>query len=361
MPFPLHCFCRLTLPQHATYMAKIRSRLQSFRATVEVQDETDLRLSWDFGWLSISESGDQFTLEGGAKDATGLARIKDLLATAFKLYAKIDEPQIVWKGDHAHDKDLAPFRLMEVEAVCDLSAQIKRVRLRGTDLQRFEEFGNMHVRLLLPSPSVPNPVWPVAGPDGLTEWPDPDQKPVSRVYTIRAIDTEASWVDIDVVTHGDTGAGSAWALSAKSGDLVGMFGPLGRPINQDAQHYIIGADETGLPALARLLEILPETATGLACIEVATEADIQPIINRTKIDVEWLFRRDAPAGTSLALSDRLIAETWRNDLECFGWFAAEDAAARRLRTHWRQDLGLSRDQTLAASYWRRGTTGLMAG
>lgn len=361
MTYPLHCSCRLTLPQHATYMERIRSRLESFRATVELQNETEFRLSWTFGWLSISGCDDQITVEGGATDATGLARIKDLLATAFKLYARIDEPQIIWTGDHAHDQELAPFRLMEVEKVSDLSARIKRVRLHGSDLNRFEEFGNMHVRLLLPCSSVPDPIWPVAGPDGLAEWPDPARKPVSRVYTIRAIDTDASWVDIDVVTHGDSGAGSAWALSAKPGDQVGMFGPLGRPINRNAQHYIIGADETGLPALARLLEILPETATGLACIEVATQADVQPIENSTKIIVEWLFRHDAPAGTSLALADRLIAETWRNDLDCFGWFAAEDAAARRLRTHWRQNLGLSRDQTLAAAYWRRGVTGLMAG
>jgi NADPH-dependent ferric siderophore reductase len=361
MTSALKCSCQLNLPQHATYMPQVRDRLESFRAKVELGVGTEFRLSWPFGWLSISSCDDRFTLKGGAPDAAGLARIKDLLATAFKLYAKVDAPEIVWTGDHADDQRLAPFRLMEVGNVSDLGTQMKRVRLHGTDLSRFEEFGNMHVRLLLPSIDVPDPIWPVAGPDGLTVWPDPERKAASRVYTIRAIDTAASWVDIDVVTHGTTGPGSAWALSAKAGDQIGMFGPLGRPINRKAQHYIIGADETGLPALARMLEILPETATGVACIEVANEADIQPINNRTQVEVEWLFRRDAPAGTSMALSDRVMAEHWRNDLDCFGWFAAEDVAARRLRNHWRQDLGLGRDQTLAAAYWKRGTKGLMAG
>lgn len=356
----LHCYCQVALPKHDTYMHLIRDRLASFRATVEVTEDTEFRLSWPFGWLSLSSHDDMFTLSGGAKERSGLARIKDLLATAFKLYAKADAPEIVWGGDHANDQTLAPFRLMEVGSVLDLGTRMKRIRLLGDDLGRFEEFGNMHVRLLLPSVEVPAPIWPVAGPDGLTLWPNPDRRAVSRVYTIRAIDLAASWVDVDVVTHGTSGVGSAWGLSARRGDQIGMFGPLGRPINRSAEHYVMGADETGLPALSRMLEVLPETATGLACIEVANETDIVPISNRTQIKVEWLFRGKTPAGTSAILADRVMAEPWREDLDCFGWFAAEDAAARSVRTYWRQDLSLGRDQTLAAAYWKRGVLGLMA-
>ncbi|WP_258123357.1 hypothetical protein [Mesorhizobium onobrychidis] len=35
--------------------------------------------------------------------------------------------------------------------------------------------------------------------------------------------------------------------------------------------------------------------------------------------------------------------------------------ARIVREHWRDTLGLGRDQTLAAAYWRLGAAGLMAG
>ena len=45
----------------------------------------------------------------------------------------------------------------------------------------------------------------------------------------------------------------------------------------------------------------------------------------------------------------------------FGWFAAEAAAARIVREHWRGTVGLGRDETLAAAYWRRGAAGLTAG
>ncbi|WP_287363978.1 SIP domain-containing protein [Mesorhizobium sp.] len=55
-----------------------------------------------------------------------------------------------------------------------------------------------------------------------------------------------------------------------------------------------------------------------------------------------------------------IASAWPTG-SAFGWFAAEAAAARIVREHWRGTLGLGRDETLAAAYWRRGTAGLMAG
>ncbi|WP_353682937.1 SIP domain-containing protein, partial [Mesorhizobium sp.] len=42
-------------------------------------------------------------------------------------------------------------------------------------------------------------------------------------------------------------------------------------------------------------------------------------------------------------------------------FAAEAAAARIVREHLRSTLGLGRDETLAAAYWRRGAAGPMAG
>jgi NADPH-dependent ferric siderophore reductase len=53
--------------------------------------------------------------------------------------------------------------------------------------------------------------------------------------------------------------------------------------------------------------------------------------------------------------------TWPRDGSAFGWFAAEAAAAKSVREYWRDTLGLGRDQTLAAAYWRRGAAGLMAG
>lgn len=89
---------------------------------------------------------------------------------------------------------------------------------------------------------------------------------------------------------------------------MGILGPIGKPV-RSADWYVMGCDETGLPALRRILETLPETMRG----------------------------------------------------STFGWFAGEAEQTERVRNHWRGTLGLSRESTLAATYWKRGATGLMAG
>lgn len=350
----LTCNATLDLPEHDSFLPVILDRLASFQAKV---DPATHRMTYAFGWLQVTAIGQRVSLQGGAADAAGLARIKDLMATAFRLYAR-PQTDLVWQGDLAGDPRLDSFRLMQVETTRRLTPSMQRLRLRGEGLDRFDAFGNMHVRLLLPDPDGPAPVWPVAGADGLAHWPDPSRKPLPRVYTIRQMDAAAGWVEIDVLLHGTHGPGSAWGLSAQPGATVGMLGPLGRPIRRDATQWLMGADETGLPALARLLETLPPHVTGTAFVEVGNPEDRQDIANRTGITLEWLHRGDAPAGDRLA--DAVLAQGWPAG-DSFGWFAAEADAARRIRDSWRGTHGQGRDTTLCAAYWKRGAAGLMAG
>ncbi len=356
----LICHAKLTLPHHGDYMGDITDRLASFQAQRMPAAPGVTRLRYAFGWAEIVAEGAQVRLRGGAPDPNGLARLKDLMATAFMLYAKADAPRILWQGDAAGDRRLDSFRLMRVLSASSLTPHMRRIRLGGEGLDRFAAFGNMHVRLLLPSPAIPAPVWPVAGPDGLADWPDPGRKPVARVYTIRRMDAAAGWVDIDMLLHDSDGPGSSWARTAQAGDAIGMIGPLGRPLNADARHFIMGADEAGLPALARLLETLPPRTGGTAFVEIISAVERQPIDNRTGIHVEWLLRQPG-AAPGQTLADRIMAEGWPDRPDSFGWFAAESAAAQQVRQFWRSDLGLGRDRTLAAAYWKEGRAGLMAG
>ena len=48
------------------------------------------------------------------------------------------------------------------------------------------------------------------------------QRPEMRWYTVRALRPEAAEIDVDIVVHGDSGPGSAWALRAAPGDRVGF-------------------------------------------------------------------------------------------------------------------------------------------
>lgn len=167
-------------------------------------------------------------------------------------------------------------------------------------------------------------------------------------------------MDVDFLVHEGESVGSAWALQAQPGQRVGIMGPVGRPVRQ-ADWYVLGADETGLPAVGRMLETLPADTKGVAFVEVAHGSERQPIANVTRIELHWLERNGVPAGTDDRLVREVLSVQWPGEGTAFGWFAAEAAAAKAVRDQWRGPLGFGRDQTIAAAYWRRGVAGLMAG
>lgn len=355
----LNAQARLNLPNLPNYIERITDRLQSFEADIS-QQPARIDFQFAFGSASFDMAPGSLVMRANAGDRDGLARLKDLLATAVNVYAKEDQPEIVWTGDLAQETQPAQFREMTVTAVGDLTPHMRRIRLAGRDLDRFAKFGGMHIRVLFPTAAVPDPAWPVLGSNGLPLWPVEERRPPARVYTIRSLDVEAGYMDVDFLVHEGESVGSAWALAAQPGHKVGVMGPVGRPVRQ-ADWYVIGADETGLPAVSRMLETLPAETKGVAFIEVANAAERQPIANNTGIELHWLEREGRAAGTDERLARSVLSVEWPKEGALFGWFAAEAKAAKLVRDEWRGRMGLGRDQTLAAAYWRRGTAGLMAG
>lgn len=351
---------RISLPQLHDYLAKIIDRIASFDAKVE-QDDDRLTFAFGFGHARFLLSAHGLHAIAEANDERGLARLKEILAGAIQLYAKVDAPEIIWTGDCSQNQDLASFRLMRVISAIDVTARMRRIRLAGPDLGRFRDTRGMHIRILFPTLDIPDPVWPIAGADGLTLWPDPSRKPAARVYTIRKLDVEAGWMDVDFVIHPDengqpTGIGATWATCAQEGQEVGVIGPLGRPV-RDADWYLMGCDETGLPALSRILENLPTQTSGIAFVEIADRGEKQAIDHPQGVEIRWLYRDRMTTG----LADAVMAVEWPTDKNTFGWFASEGKAAAQVRDHWRNTLGFGRDQTLAAAYWKAGQSGVMAG
>ncbi|RUT89175.1 MULTISPECIES: siderophore-interacting protein [unclassified Mesorhizobium] len=353
----LACEARLNLRRLPDYMDSISDRLRSFEADASHEGK---RIDFRFAFGGASFDMERLVMRANAADRDGLARIKDLLATAVQVYAKEENPEIVWTGDLSGETSLAQFREMVVTDIRDLTPHMRRIRLAGENLSRFTKFGGMHIRMLFPTREVPDPLWPVLGGNGLPAWPADDRRPVARVYTIRTLDVETGLIDVDFLIHPGDSVGSAWAMQAAPGMKVGIMGPVGRPVRQ-AEWYVLGADETGLPALARLLETLPAETKGVAFVEIANDGERQAINNATRIEVHWLTRDGVAAGEDRLLAEAVRSVAWPQGGSAFGWFAAEAAAAKIVREYWRDTLGLGRDQTLAAAYWRRGSAGLMAG
>lgn len=359
----LTCRAEVRLDHLPDYLHLIVDRLKSFDA--EVTDDLDRhQFRYPFGTAVLARPQGRLSMQLEAANADGLQRLRELATVAVQIYAKAEQPNIVWEGDLAGDSKLVTFRKMRVVDVGQVTPHMRRVRLAGDDLGRYGAFGGMHVRVLFPTADNPDPVWPVAGPNGLPQWPSEERRPAARVYTIRHLDIAAGHMDLDFVVHGPQdqaeGIGAAWAAAARTGDEVGIIGPLGRPVRA-VDWYVFGCDETGLPAVGRMLERLPASTRGHAFIEVADAGERQELAHPDGVTVNWIYRNGVAPGEHGDLLERVAAVEWPEEGSAFGWFAAEHAPAARLRQHWRERKAYGRDQTLVAAYWRRGAAGLMAG
>ncbi len=360
----LACQTEIALLRLPEYLHQIVDRLASFDATV-TEGVDSISFEFPYGSARFLMQPALLVMEASAPDVEGLRRVKELLGVAIELYAKSEKPQMVWTGDLSNDTILSSFRLMRVHSAWQVTPGMRRVRLEGDNLERFDNPNSMHIRMLFPTAAVPEPVWPIAGSNGLAFWPSEERRPISRVYTIRDLDVAAGYIDVDFVVHGDTegndeGVGCAWAMHAVKGDVVGIMGPLGRPV-RPADWYIMGCDETGLPALSRILERLPAQARGVAFVEVAVADDEQEIAHPEGIELRWIHRNGVPGGEHPELVRSIRAVEWPEDVTSFGWFASENEATKEVREYWRNTMAYGRDKTLAAGYWKRGVAGVMAG
>lgn len=348
----------IALSHGPDHMAGVQGRLTDFASTWRCE-AGDYAFDFPFGKARIAVGQDGLRLEVAAQSLAALARLKELTAHAVEMHARSEAPRIVWSGDLAGLKQPPQLRIMHVLSIADVTPRMRRIRLAGEDLARFAELDGLHVRLMFPTPQNPDPQWPTLGPSGLLVWHE-ERRPESRIYTTRAFDVAAGWLDIDFVLHGDDeGVGGRWAAHAAPGDLLGVIGPLGQPIRK-ADWYLLGCDETGLPAMSRILEALPPTARGFAFAEVQDKGEEQALSYAADIPLVWLHRDALHPGESPLLGDAVTAVDWPEGGVPFGWLAAETSVAKRVRDYWREVRGKSGRAALSASYWRLGGDSLMS-
>jgi len=324
------------------------------------RDESTARLITTYGQADVQWDQQVVNVGVSSDDDTGLAYMK--LSIASHILEFLDKsdapPRIVWEGDGAAGGLLPYFREMKVLSVSDVTPHMRRVRLQGEDLHRFSKHG-LHIRLLFPQKGLAVPHWPIMGEDGRPVWPEGDAKIVARVYTIRKMDADAGWVDIDMVVHVDDcdAPGSGWAMSAKPGDIVGMTGPGGGEAG-DANWYLLAGDETALPAIARILEQLPEGVKAVVRLEVDNKAEEQSIVSRADMDLQWLHRNGSAAGTTSLLEDAVRAVAFpEGEEKIYVWVASEFKAFRSIRAYMRKERNIPKDKQLIVAYWRRGYDG----
>ena len=344
---------RIALADPESVLKPLCAHLVEHEAVVTDEDGAKLiRLDAAKARLGLSAAALDVTVE--APDIAALQAMKRAIAShVVEFSPKGEAPEIRWNGDGTGPALPADFRVLTVTGVETITPHMRRIRFRGENLARFDQIEALHVRLFIPPVGLAEPAWPMIGEDGLLALPPPETRPAIRKYTIREIDAAAGTIALDFVLHEDAGPGSAFAARAKAGDRIGMAGPGGRGL-KTAERYVFLADETGLPAVARMLENLPTDAAGQAFIEIADAGEEQDLRAPAGIAVSWLHRGDA-AGSRSLLQETFAALDWPAEgPSVYLWVATEHGAFRDIRAAAKGKLRPERDQHLIVSYWRNG-------
>ncbi|NYI04866.1 siderophore-interacting protein [Allostreptomyces psammosilenae] len=239
-------------------------------------------------------------------------------------------------------------RTLDVLRTRRLTPRMVRVTLGGPALSGFTVAGPAsRVKIFLPTAESGGvPVLP-GNPDGL--------RPVRRTYTVRALRTAPDELDLDFVVHADGPAG-AWAAQAAPGQRIAVSEARGEHVPHTEGHdwLLFAGDETALPAIAAMLEALPEGVRARAFVEVADAAEEQPLETAADLETVWLHREPAGHAPGRALVEGVRAATWWKG-DGHAWVAGESSAVRDLRAHLQAERGLPRQSLYASGYWKLGS------
>lgn len=243
---------------------------------------------------------------------------------------------------------------MTVAAVSDLGGGMRRITFSADAFGEFRLVGaDEYFGLIMPRPGAA-----LTLPDGtrdnvraaIADMPEAE-RPNLRWYTIRAHHAVNRTIDVDVVTHGDSGPGSAWAVAAKPGDRVGFRsgGALFRGHECEGP-VLVAADETALPALAAIADAHPDVLDRATIhVEVADKA-VLTAYELGGADVTVHLRTDGIPGSALLPALRAA------DLGhlAYAWICGESGMVTEGRRHLVRTVGMDRRKVLFSGYWKLG-------
>ncbi len=245
------------------------------------------------------------------------------------------------------------FRLAEVDsAVRRLTPRMVSVAMSGPALADFEITApTQHVKLLFPAPGQVAPTLPESGPEGL-RFPDDQPRPVMRTFTPRRFHPETATLEVDFVLHGE-GPASVWAAQAEVGHGLAVAGPGGRmPLALGPGRFIVGGDESAIPAVATLLAALPSSAATEVYLEVDEASDEIELPSDAHCSVTWLHREAGTYGQALydAVTEADLSGAAGVWVACEARRPLAGSARRRSST----DSRLDPDTLVTRGYWRLG-------
>lgn len=300
--------------------------------------ENTMEVRIPLGQVLFSGQGGQTLVKFASPTPPQLQMLKDLYARRFQ--ALDLDAGIRWG---AHDAGNRPLNHVHctVDRVTRISPGFSRVRLRG-DFEMFARAdAGLHFRVLIGPEGAD---LPSLDANGLTHWPGGGQEAWHRpVYTVRALSSDADWLDLDVARH-DGGRMTAWCDRVQPGEPVALSGPSGSKLPQ-ADNLVLLGDETALPVIMNIIDNMPADTHIQASLALRDPQDLQ---GHTRPDVAiTLCDMAQPDALLTQLATHLEA-----DAGAHLFFAAEKAQATRARdlikaANWRAQ------QAKAVAYWTK--------
>lgn len=264
----------------------------------------------------------------------------------------------------ARPLDIRPIttRVLDVLRVTDVTPGMRRVTLGGDqlrafrsdtgfDVAAFESTGfDDDVKIILRHPELEKPLAPTQG-DGTLVWPR-DPRMLARTYTVRRWDEAKGEVDIDFVKHG-SGPATSWAYRAQPGQRIQIAGPkMSWRHPQGVDWLLVAGDETALPSIGRWIEEFPDDVRAQVFVEIADDSHRQTFDVGDGVELTWLSRNGAPAGTTDLLLDAVRSAAWWDGTP-FAWIAGESTSIAPIRRWLRTEKKLPIENVEIVGYWRR--------
>ena len=264
--------------------------------------------------------------------------------------------------DHDHEAYVEDNFLASVVSIGHLTPSMIRVVLKLDGGERLLASGHPDewVRLAVPADEATPVVLPVLQENGRWEMPEGADYAPNRPYTVRRWNAKTCEMVLDMVVH-EGGVAARWAMAAKVGDVVGICNPEGRFwLPKGSRWLLMLTDITGLPAVGRVLEELPQGFPAVVHVEIPSDADRQEIgeMIETVADVEMSWhachglRPERPGYTELPRIAREI--TTLPDGPGYIYIAGEARAVSDCRKHFRDALGFDKRRIDAVGYWIEG-------
>lgn len=266
--------------------------------------------------------------------------LKDSLVDQIGMHFPSAALGLRWEGAAQKSELPANIWAMKLVSVVVMDCGFLRVTLHG-DVSRFSDDA-IHFRLGI-APNGRPIQWPKVGANGSTEWPLGADKLHLPVYTARHMNQSNGTLSFDIFSHAG-GRATQWARSVPAGADVLITSPGGGGCNISQSRIIGFADETGFPAVARILEANPDLTGQFILYGDQARTTQYPLPKHAGVDVSF-----AATDRKARMAQDAI-EIFSEKASSFLWFVGDRAQASAVRTDWRKR-GHDRKSAYISGFW----------